>query len=212
MTRRLVMLTLILLPALRAPALEIRLSPKTPTRGTPAVVTITEAGRPVAGVSVSATYNPKSKMAETEQLGTTDARGRVNWTPINTGIITITARKGAVHYKPEVTILLKEGGVPSAGVAVAVTYAPGSRSEKVQHLGRTGPNGEISWGLDENFVRITAKKERTEFSRNVAVRFSAFPVSGLMIFLAAGTVLYGGIILAFARMRREWDTLKKGDE
>ena len=50
-------------------------------------------GRPVAGARVSATYRPGSSVSRHSEIGTTDPTGRIEWTPIEAGIVELTAAK-----------------------------------------------------------------------------------------------------------------------
>ncbi len=104
--------------------------------------------------------------------------------------------------KPAVVRVAGEAG-PVAGARVSVLYRPGSEVSRTDSLGVTGSDGALSWtpveagvatisaGVPDSTGAIVAQ------SRNLSVRFRGLPASGLFILIAAGVILYGGVILGF---------------
>jgi len=190
-------------------AVEIDVPSGVATRGERCPVTVKRDGAPAMGLLVRVIYNPGSRMERREELGRTDATGRVEWTPAETGIATIEVLSGTKSYSHEAFIEVKEGEKAVGGVPVRVIYNPDTPREIRQDLGQTDGAGRIAWRPNDGIVRVEVGERLVIASRNVAVKFERFPLSGLAIFLFAGCFLYGGLLLAFLRMRREWDIISR---
>ncbi|NOZ22667.1 MAG: DUF4198 domain-containing protein [Planctomycetes bacterium] len=116
-----------------------------------------------------------------------------------------TVRRGV-----EATVTVTKNGEPLAGATVTATCNPKSEMEADDPLGATDAKGQVKWTPKQTGIaKLSVNKG--EATRNTVVLFERFPVNGLIIFLFAGTVLYGGIILAFQRMRREWAVIGHAD-
>lgn len=91
-----------------------------------------------------------------------------------------------------------EADAPVAGAAVQAVYRPGSNVERAVEVGTTGADGTVAWTPDgAGLVALTAGEGDAAQSKNLSVRFRGLPLSGLIILLGAGIVLYGGIIRGF---------------
>lgn len=98
----------------------------------------------------------------------------------------------------EVTIRLTDESGPVRGRAVTATYYPGSAVPQVVELGETSAEGEVRWTpRHAGLVELAAG----EVKSTVSVRFASMPVSALVVFLVAATLLWGGVALGASRMR-----------
>jgi hypothetical protein len=95
-------------------------------------------------------------------------------------------------------------GTPLSGVEIVAVYRPGSQVESLDSLGQTGPGGTLSWAPREAGVVTlrTVEGQAPAYSHNLSVRFRGLPVPGLIILIAAGVILYGGVIRGFRRLRQ----------
>jgi len=92
-----------------------------------------------------------------------------------------------------------DDGAPVAGAAVEAVYRPGSKVSRSETLGTTGPDGRLTWTPDgAGIVSLqTSGEGQPALSTNLSVRFRGVPLSGLVILLGAGVILYGGVIWGF---------------
>ena len=100
-----------------------------------------------------------------------------------------------------VTVSLRDARVAGPYELVAV-YRPGSRTEEREEVGPIGRDGTVSWvPLHAGITRLTVvDADGGEIAgRNVAVRFSSPPATGLIIFFLAGLLLFGGASFAMRR-------------
>ncbi len=88
-----------------------------PRQGEPCLVKITREGLPAAGIAVSVTYRPNSEVAITEEIGRTDARGELSWTPRSAGIGMLAA-EGC-----DLTVSIRFRGIPIGGLVVMLLAA-----------------------------------------------------------------------------------------
>jgi len=102
----------------------VETDPPVPVQGEPATVTVTNdlTGAPLRAAAVTVVYRPGSKVSHAESLGTTDARGRIAWTPADAGIVTLTAiPPGGEEVAPITSNLsVRFRGIPLRGLAVMV--------------------------------------------------------------------------------------------
>lgn len=113
-------------------------------------------GRPLAGVLVSATYNPRSEVAREEPLGTTAVDGRLRWRPRAAGLVRLEARVAAPAAAAPATVsrdlAVRFRRVPRSGLATLLTAAAvlvcglfaGLRESAVPGPSRGGARGRPS--------------------------------------------------------------------
>jgi len=87
-----------------------------------------------------------------------------------------------------------------------VAYSPNSETEIVTEVGRVNNEGEIAWtpakfGIATLSVRDDAGA--TVASANVAIVYSKTPISGVLVMLFAGSLLFGGAVVSLALVLRE---------
>lgn len=95
--------------------------------------------------------------------------------------------------------VLDEDETPLANREVTVTYRPNSETLSEETLEPTDASGQTSWNPKDAGIVTLASGEA---SHNVAVRFGAFPGSGLLIMILAGLLLFGGAGWGFAMLLR----------
>lgn len=87
-------------------------------------------------------------------------------------------------------IVRNEEGVRQAGVDIEGVYYPATEIEEHAILCTTDERGECVWTPRySGLVRLTALKQ----SQVIGVRYPSMPVSALLIFLFAGSLLFGGL-------------------
>lgn len=87
------------------------------------------------------------------------------------------------------------GGDEDATYSFSVTYRPNSETSREEEVGEFNLDGTLRWTpLDAGITTISVADESGEvvYTRNIAVRFDSPPVTGLIIFLFAGLLLFGG--------------------
>jgi hypothetical protein len=102
----------------------------------------------------------------------------------------------------------QDDGSPLAGAAVTAVYRPGSNVSHTETLGSTGAEGTVSWTPgDAGLVSLQATPPPTPdtpqpapMSVNLSVLYAGVPRNGLIVLLAAGFLLYGGVIWGFAKL------------
>lgn len=78
---------------------------------------------------------------------------------------------------------------------VSATYRPNSATARTDQLGTVDDEGKLRWRpTDSGIVQFSAKGpgEKDKAGMTVAVRFPSPPISGIIILLVAGTILFGG--------------------
>ncbi len=78
---------------------------------------------------------------------------------------------------------------------LSVTYHPNSVTAKTDELGVFDVAGKATWKpAVSSIVEIVAKGpgKKDKAVMNIAVRFPSPPISGIVILLLAGTILFGG--------------------
>ncbi|NNE07261.1 MAG: hypothetical protein HKN20_01740 [Gemmatimonadetes bacterium] len=123
------------------------------------------------------------------------------------GEVTLTLADEFPERGTPVAILLS-GCEPGTEYTIDVTYRPNSETSFDETVGTvvadaylaTIPWQPLDAGITE--VRVLHGEEKLT-SRNVAVRFDRVPFSGILVFLGAGVLLFGG---AMTSMRRALET------
>jgi hypothetical protein len=79
-------------------------------------------GSPVAGALVSATYRPGSNVSQLTEIGTTDRTGRVEWIPVDAGIVEITAAHpdSLISLQASTNTSVKFASPPISGIIIMV--------------------------------------------------------------------------------------------
>lgn len=100
----------------------------------------------------------------------------------------------------EQTLIVSDAsGAPKVGVEVIGTYYPSTEIEERETICTTDEAGSCTWTPRySGLVRVRADGEAQVF----AVRYPHIPRSGLLIFLVAGTMLFGGLAWSMARLLR----------
>lgn len=89
---------------------------QTPVAQQPIELTLMQQGQASAGLEITATYrqNAHAKLTHQQLIGTSDARGRLHWTPSEPGVVVLSWPGGSQN----VSVL--HPGVPFSGVLVAI--------------------------------------------------------------------------------------------
>lgn len=92
-----------------------------------------------------------------------------------------------------------EGGTALPDLQVEAVYRPGSKVSRTEILGTTREDGRLLWTPDgAGIVTLrTVGDGAPSLSKNLSVRFQGVPLSGLIILIGAGFILYGGVIRGF---------------
>lgn len=108
---------------------------------------------------------------------------------------------------PTTITITNENHAPVGNIAISVIYRPNSKVKKVtENIGRTDRSGRFEWTPEEaGICTIKAQNEAQgiNLSKNIAVKFSGFPIGGLIIFLFAGVLLYGGIAFSYVKLVKD---------
>ena len=96
------------------------------------------------------------------------------------------------------TVTVENYGIPLAGVRVVAVYRPGSQVAESEEIGVTSESGVIEWTpRTAGLVRLRAEPHQGRVvARDVSVRFARIPRAGLFVLVAAGLVLFGGVVTA----------------
>ena len=76
-----------------------------------------------------------------------------------------------------------------------VVYSPSSETEMVEEIGRFSESGVISWKPTRPGIATLSARDDADtdiVSSNVAIYFSSTPMSGVLVMLLAGALLFGG--------------------
>ena len=82
-----------------------------------------------------------------------------------------------------------------ATYVIEALYRPGSETAEVDSLGAFAADGTFLWtprtpGLST--LTVFTASDSSVATRNIAVRFDSIPALGIVIFLGAGILLFGG--------------------
>lgn len=104
---------------------------------------------------------------------------------------------------------------PEGEWRLVATYRPNSLITRDEPVGAPGPDGRIEWtptapGITQLAFVSGEKGAKPAASRNVAVRFTGLPLTGLLVFLFAGTLLFGGAAYSIRLVMRE--SMPTGDD
>lgn len=84
---------------------------------------------------------------------------------------------------------------PGADTLV-ITYRPGSNISQVKRISLT----ETGYTWTPHTAGITALSTPGGAAQTVSVRFNRLPLPGLIVFIIAGTILFGGAALASVKL------------
>ena len=95
--------------------------------------------------------------------------------------------------------------LPEATDSLRIVYRPSSSVTKTEYLTSPTPTAAYTWAAAQpGLVQLSyAGREGAAVSRNVSIRFAGVSASGLTIMLLAGTILFGGVVLAFRTLFRD---------
>jgi len=100
-----------------------------------------------------------------------------------------------------VTVTNDVTDAPLSRADLVARYRPGSEVSHDDTVGVTDAGGRIVWvPSDAGIVTLTATPpgdDPAPISRNLSVRYRGVPLPGLLILLAAGVILFGGVIRGF---------------
>ncbi|NNF05894.1 MAG: hypothetical protein HKN21_03975 [Candidatus Eisenbacteria bacterium] len=114
------------------------------------------------------------------------------------------AKKFPRNQEPvNVTVTTTEDA-PAAGVDLYATYRPGSNVASEQLVGKTDPQGRISWmPVEAGLVTLRAEMpDGSTQTQNLSVIYSEVPIMGLLVMVIAGIILYGGVIRGFSALNK----------
>jgi len=87
-----------------------------------------------------------------------------------------------------------------------VVYSPNSETEVVTEVGRLGEDGEIAWTPSRFGIATLSARDgegATLATANVAIVYSKTPISGVVVMLFAGALLFGGALVSLTLVLRE---------
>ncbi len=117
--------------------------------------------------------------------------------------VTMTVAEEFPLRNAPVTITV-DGRDPGTSYDLHVTYRPNSETAKEEKIGTIAAgaaSGSIQWTPQDagiTSVRVMSGEEQLA-SKNIAVRFDKAPISGILVFLGAGFLLFGGATTAMRR-------------
>jgi hypothetical protein len=87
---------------------------------------------------------------------------------------------------------------PLANLEIHATYFPNSSVERVQVIGVTDSEGWLQWIPQyAGLAKLAIASPKYKASRIVSIYYTGLPISGLLIFLLASTVLFGAMVYGF---------------
>jgi hypothetical protein len=110
--------------------------------------------------------------------------------------------------EPAVLTLTDDGGVGIGGAQLTALYRPESEVSVEEVVGLTDSTGVIAdWvpkypGIVELSASWVDSGADQSASATLSVRFPATPWRGVAVMIAAGVILYGGVVLSQLRLRR----------
>jgi len=87
-----------------------------------------------------------------------------------------------------------------------VVYSPNSETEVITEVGRFSADGEIVWTPAKFGIATLSARDAagaTVAAANVAIVYARAPISGVLVMLFAGALLFGGALLSLALVLRE---------
>lgn len=101
----------------------------------------------------------------------------------------------------EARLVVSDGGEAVPGATVRVTYRPNSEVSREAEIGVTDADGALTWRPeDAGMAQLGVAKGDESGGRAVSVRFASPPSRGIVIFILAGLILFGGNIRFISRM------------
>ncbi len=94
------------------------------------------------------------------------------------------------------------GMEPGESYSFSVTYRPNSETSRVEKVGLFDDAGSVLWTPTDAGITTLSVLDgagETVISRNAAVRFDSPPVSGLLVMILAGLLLFGGSTVSMRR-------------
>jgi hypothetical protein len=119
------------------------------------------------------------------------------FTPLALAGIELDTEPAVVGNEVTLTVL-SQGKQPAADAPVKVTYYPNSEIKRTVEVGRTDERGQLRWTPEHAGLSTIAAGEQT---KTIGVRFDGMPLGALVVFLIAGTLLFGGIAFGVSRLR-----------
>lgn len=96
--------------------------------------------------------------------------------------------------------LTDDEGAPVEGAEIRAVYRPQSEVEQTEIVGTTGTEGSVAWVPGQSGVvdlEAVLPADGSTLSRSISVRFRGVPLTGLLILVFAGLILYGTVIRGF---------------
>lgn len=107
------------------------------------------------------------------------------------GGVAVESDPVVVGQQTQVVVTGDDG--PMAETQVKVTYYPNSKLERTIEVGKTDAEGKVAWSPEmAGLAKLDAGKEGGSLS--LGVRFDGLPISGLIVFLCAAAMLFGGTL------------------
>lgn len=101
------------------------------------------------------------------------------------------------------SVTVTDKGTPTAGVQLGAVYYPATEVEETTVVGSTDGAGRTPWTPQHaGLVKLTAGAQST----TVSVRYPSIPLSGLIVFFVAGSILLGGVALGATHIIRARNT------
>jgi len=95
------------------------------------------------------------------------------------------------------TLVVTKNNEPLGEQLVKVTYYPNSEIKRTVEVGRTDARGRVEWTpAHAGMAAISAGDQNKTFG----VRFPAMPIGAVVVFLIAGTLLFGGIAIGVKKL------------
>jgi hypothetical protein len=85
------------------------------------IIVQTEAGNPIPGAKVTATYRPGSRVQADSEVGITNSGGTVDWIPLEAGIVSISAEfpgAGGDDIQLQTNVSVRFASTPVSGIVI----------------------------------------------------------------------------------------------
>jgi hypothetical protein len=86
-----------------------------------------------------------------------------------------------------------------------VVYSPNSETQEETEIGRLSESGKIAWKPTRfGIATLSARDESgsTVASSNLAIVYATTPLSGVLVMLFAGALLFGGAVVSLRSVLR----------